>query len=236
MKAIFNRELKAYFDSPLIYILMSLFLVVSFILFMLYNIFMYRTSSLVNVAYNMNIMFVFLVPMVTMRLFSEEKTQKTDQLLFTSPNSITSIVMGKLLSAYVVFVMMMSVILIYALIGAIYSSFNFGAFFVLYLGELLLGMAFVSVGLFVSSVSTNLIISALVSFGLLLVFYFSDMIPAIFSNPEWLVKIFSFFSLSYRFDNFSMGLLSWESIIYYLSFAGIFVFLTIRMIDKKRWS
>ena len=235
MLAVFNRELKSYFNSPLIYILMSLFIVVSFIFFMIYNI-MYQESSLMYVVYNINTVFVFLVPMITMRLFSEEKTQKTDQLLFTSPNSITSLVMGKFLSAFVVFAMMMSVIIIYAFIVSIYVPFDIKSFLILYMGELLIGATFVSVGLFVSSVSNNLIISALVSFGMLLIFYFSEMIPGIFGNPEWLLNIFSFFSLSFRFDNFGLGLLAWDSIIYYLSFAGIFIFLTVRMIDKKRWS
>lgn len=235
MNAIFQRELKSYFNSPLIYILMSLFLVVSFIFYIMYNI-MYSNTSLMYVVYNINTVFIFLVPIVTMRLFSEEKTQKTDQLLFTSPNSITSIVMGKFLSAYVVFVMMMSLIIIYAFITACFATFDFASFFILYVGELLVGAAFVAVGLFVSSVSTNLIISAIVSFGLLLLFYYSEMIANIFGNPEWLTKILGFFSLSIRFDNFGMGLLAWDSIIYYLSFAGIFIFITIRMIDKKRWS
>lgn len=235
MNAIFQRELKSYFNSPLIYILMSLFLVVSFIFYIMYNI-LYSNTSLMYVMYNINTVFIFLVPIVTMRLFSEEKTQKTDQLLFTSPNSITSIVMGKFLSAYVVFVMMMSLVIIYAFITACFAPFDFASFLILYVGELLVGAAFVAVGLFVSSVSTNLIISALVSFGLLLIFYYSEMIASIFGNPEWLTKIFGFFSLSIRFDNFGMGLLAWDSIIYYLSFAGIFIFLTIRMIDKKRWS
>ncbi len=235
MKAVFLREIKAYFNSPLMYILMSLFLIVSFIFYLMYNI-LNQYASMMPVMYSMNTMFLFLVPMLTMRLFSEEKTQKTDQLLFTSPNSITSLVMGKFLSAFLVFAVMMSLVIIYAFITAIYGNLDIASFLIMYIGELLIGASFVAVGLFVSSVSTNLIISALVSFGLLLVFYFSEMIPGMFGNPEWLVKIFSFFSLSYRFDNFGMGLLAWDSIFYYLSFAGIFIFLTIRMIDKKRWS
>ena len=235
MLAVFNRELKSYFNSPLIYILMSLFMIVSFIFFMIYNI-MYQNSSLMYLVYNINTVFVFLVPIITMRLFSEEKNQRTDQLLFTSPNSITSLVMGKFLSAFVVFTMMMSVIIIYAIIVSIYVPVDIKSFLILYLGELLLGATFVAVGLFVSSVSNNLIISALVSFGMLLIFYYSEMIPGIFGNPQWLLNIFSFFSLSFRFDNFGIGLLAWDSIIYYLSFAGIFLFLTVRMIDKKRWS
>ncbi|MBE7020235.1 MAG: hypothetical protein E7411_02225 [Ruminococcaceae bacterium] len=235
MKAVFLREIKAYFNSPLMYILMFIFLVVSFIFYLMYNI-MSQYASMMPVMYSLNTMFLFLVPMLTMRLFSEEKTQKTDQLLFTSPNSITSLVMGKFFSAFFVFVIMMSLVAVYALITAIYGNLDIASFLIMYIGELLIGASFVAVGLFVSSVSTNLIISALVSFGLLLIFYFSEMIPGIFGNPEWLVKIFSFFSLSYRFDNFGMGLLAWDSIFYYLSFAGIFIFLTIRMIDKKRWS
>ncbi len=235
MKAIFKRELNSYFNSPLIYILMSLFLVISFVFFILYNV-MYGYTTLLYVCYNINTVFVFLVPIITMRLFAEEKTQKTDQLLFTSPNSITSIVMGKFLSAYVVYALIMSIILIYAFIISCFAPFDFTSFLILYVGELVLGAAFVSVGVFVSSVSNNLIISALVSFAMLIVFYFSEMIPNIFGNPSWLINIFSFFSLSIRFDNFGMGLLAWDSIMYYLSFAGIFIFLTIRMIDKKRWS
>ena len=234
MKAIFKRELNSYFNSPLIYILMSLFLVISFVFFILYNV-MYGYTTLLYVCYNINTVFVFLVPIITMRLFAEEKTQKTDQLLFTSPNSITSIVMGKFLSAYVVYALIMSIILIYAFIISLFAPFDFTSFLILYVGELILGAAFVSVGVFVSSVSNNLIISALVSFAMLILFYFSEMIPNIFGNPEWLYNIFSFFSLSVRFDNFGMGLLAWDSIMYYLSFAGIFIFLTIRMIDKKRW-
>ncbi len=214
---------------------MSLFLIVSFIFYLMYNI-LSQYASMLPVIYNINTIFLFLVPILTMRLFSEEKTQKTDQLLFTSPNSITSLVMGKFFSAFLVFVMMMSLVIVFALITAVYGNLDFAAFLIMYIGELLIGACFVSVGLFVSSISTNLIISAIVSFGMLLVFYFSEMIPGMFGNPEWLVKFFSFFSLSYRFDNFGMGLLAWDSIFYYLSFAGIFIFLTIRMIDKKRWS
>lgn len=235
MSAILNRELKSYFNSPLVYILFSVFLVISFIFFMLYNV-LYGNPGLLPVYYNLNTIFVFLVPIITMRLFSEEKTQRTDQLLLTSPNTITSIVMGKYLSAFIIYAIMLSVTVIYAIIIACFTSFDFLSFAVLYLGGLLIGAAFVSVGLFVSSVTNNLITSALVSFGMLMIFYYAEMIPSFFGNPEWLTNIFGFFSLSARFDNFGMGLLAFDSIIYYLSFAAIFVFLTIRMIDKKRWS
>ena len=235
MKAILNRELKSYFNSPLVYILFSIFLAISFIFFLLYNI-VYGNPGLLNLCYSLNTIFVFLVPIITMRLFSEEKTQKTDQLLLTSPNSITSIVMGKFLSAFFIFCVMTACTFIYAIIISCFVKFDFTAYFILLFGELMLGAAFVSVGLFVSSVTNSIITSALVSFGLLVLFYFSELVPSIFGNPELLTKIFSFFSLSFRFNNFGIGLLGIDSVIYYLSFTAVFVFLTIRMIDKKRWS
>lgn len=235
MKAIFKRELSSYFNSPLIYIILSVFLVISTLFFMMYNM-LGASPDLYSVFYSMNTILLFLVPMITMRLFSEEKTQKTDQLLLTSPNTITSVVMGKFLSALVVYWLMISVTILFAIIIAMFTNFDFKSFFVLYTGAILMGAAFISVGLFISSAIGNILTSALATFGLLMVFYYAEMIPLLFGRPEFLTKIFSFFSLSARFDDFIMGLLSLDGIIYYLSFAGVFVFLTIRVIDKKRWS
>ncbi|MBE7028815.1 MAG: ABC transporter permease subunit [Clostridia bacterium] len=235
MTAILKRELKSYFYSPLIYILMSIFFIISFVFFFTTNVF-YGDAHLRYLAASVNSVFVFIVPMITMRLFSEEKTQRTDQLLFTSPNSITAIVLGKFLSALIIYILIMSVMIFYAFIISIYADFDLVGFIFLYIAEILIGAAFISVGLFVSSVSSSMMMSVLVSFGMLVLFYFSEIVPAIFGNPQWLVKFFSFFSLSYRFNGFAIGLLSLDAIVYYLSFASIFVFITIRMIDKKRWS
>lgn len=235
MKAIFKREMSSYFTSPLIYIIISVFLCVSSLFFMLYNM-ISGSPDLYNVFYSMNTMLLFLVPMITMRLFSEEKTQKTDQLLLTSPNTITSIVMGKFLSAFVIYAVMISVTIIFAVIIAIFTNFDVKSFFVLYIGALLLGASFVSIGLFVSSAIGNMLASALSTFGLLMLAYYAEMIPQMLGNPALLTKIFNFFSLSSRFEDFVMGLLSIDGIIFYLSFTGIFIFLTIRVIDKKRWS
>ena len=235
MKAIFKRELSSYFNSPLIYIILSVFLCASSLFFMMYNMFS-GSPDLYNVFYGMNTILLFLVPMITMRLFSEEKTQKTDQLLLTSPNTITSVVMGKFLSAFLIYAIMISVTVIFAVIIAIFTNFDVKSFLVIYTGSLLLGAAFVSIGLFVSSAIGNVLTSALVTFGILMVSYYAEMIPQLLGNPALLTKIFSFISLSSRYEDFVMGLLSIDGIIYYLSFAGIFIFLTIRIIDKKRWS
>lgn len=235
MKAILLRELRSYFNSTLIYIVISVFLVISAILYMLYNM-MTGNPELLNMYYNLNTIFLFLVPMITMKLFSEEKSQKTDQLLLTSPNTITSIVLGKYFSALIVFMVILAFSFVYAIITAAFTNFDFVSYFVLLLGELLIGASFISVGLFVSSVIGNMVTSAFVTFGVLMVTYYSDMIPQLFGNPKLLTTIFGFFSLSRRFDNFGIGLLGIDSIIYYLSFATIFIFLTIRAIDKRRWS
>lgn len=235
MKAIFKREISSYFNSPLVYIIMCVFLIVSSLFFMMYNM-IGASPELYNVFYNMNTILLLLIPIITMRLFSEEKNQKTDQLLLTSPNSITSIVMGKFLSAFLIFALMISVTIIFALIVAIFTTFDVKSFVVLFIGELLIGASFVSVGLFISSAIGNVLTSALATFGLLMVFYYADMVPVLFGNPALLTKIFSFFSLSARFGDFVIGLISIDGIIFYLSFISVFIFLTIRVIDKRRWS
>lgn len=235
MKAILLRELRSYFNSTLIYIVISVFLIISGIFYMLHNM-MTGNPELLYMYYNLNTVFLFIVPMITMKLFSEEKSQKTDQLLLTSPNTITSIVLGKYLSALIVFIVILAFSFMYGIITSVFTNFDYISYFVLLLGELLLGAAFISVGLFVSSVIGNMVTTAFVTFGVLMVTYYSNMISELFGNPKLLSTIFGFFSLSRRFDNFGIGLLAIDSIIYYLSFAAIFIFLTIRAIDKRRWS
>lgn len=234
MKAILKRELKGYFSSPLVYVIMCIFLLVSTMYFFMYN--MYGGSpELTSIYFNLNTVALFLVPILTMRLFAEEKTQRTDQLLLTSPNSISDIVFGKYLSALIIYIIMVSYTLIFAIIIDLLTTFDWPSFLILYAGAVLLGCAFISIGLFVSSALGNMVVSALVTFGILMVTYFANLIPTIFGNSKLLTTIFGFFSLSSRYESFAMGLLSLDSIIYYLSFSGIFIFLTIRVIDKKRW-
>jgi len=236
MKAIFKRELRAYFTSPLIYVILSVYLIYSTIMFYLYNVIVYHTPELLTLFMNCNFLMHLIVPFITMKLFSEEKTQKTDQLLLTSPNSVTSIVLGKYFSAVVITALLSIITIIYAFIVDIVTVFDWPTYFMLLLGANLLNMALLSVGLFISAIFGNMVVSALVTLGVMLVIYFSNMISMISGGTGFMGYVFGLIDLSGKFDDFAIGLLSIESIIYYLSFATVFIFLSVRAIDKKRWS
>ncbi len=235
MKAILKRELKAYFTSPLIYIIMSVYLIYSMIMFYMYNVIFYHTPELLTLFMNCNFLMHLIVPFITMKLFSEEKTQRTDQLLLTSPNSITSIVIGKFLSAAVITTLMTLTTVIYAIIIDISVVFDWPTYFMLLLGAILLNLSLLSVGLFISAIFGNMVVSALVTLGIMLVIYFSNMLTIVSGGAGLFAKFIGLIDLSGKFDDFAIGLLSVESIIYYLSFATVFVFLSVRAIDKKRW-
>ncbi len=236
MKAILKRELKAYFTSPLIYTIVSVYLIYTLIMFFLYNVFFYHTPELLSLFMNCNFLMHLIVPFITMKLFSEEKTQRTDQLLLTSPNSITSIVTGKFLSAAVVTTLMTVTTVIYALIIDIVAVFDWPTYFMLLLGSILLSFALLSVGLFISAVFGNMVVSALVTLGIMLLIYFSGMLNIAAGSNGILHSLTGLIDLSSKYDDFAIGLLSIESLIYYLSFTIVFIFLSIRVIDKRRWS
>ena len=236
MLAILKRELKAYFVSPLIYIIMSVYLVYTMIVFYVYNIKIYNTPELLTLFINCNFLMHLIVPFITMKLFSEEKTQRTDQLLLTSPNSIISIVLGKYLSAAVITTIMILSTVIYGIIIDVSVVFNWAAYLMLLIGSILLNLALLSIGLFVSAVFGNMVVSSLVTLGIMLVIYFVNMATFVSKDAGFFARIVDLVNLSGKYSDFAIGLFSIESIVYYLSFATVFVFLSVRAIDKKRWS
>jgi ABC-2 type transport system permease protein len=289
MRAIFLRELKAYFTSPIGYVFMGFFILLSGIFFAYGNL-LPASSSYTGLLSSVTFIFLIVVPILTMRLIAEDKKQKTDQLLITSPISITGIVLGKYLAAVAVFFLTLVVTLAYPVMM---SFFSFGPLAwpeILggYLGFLLLGSAFIAVGLFFSSVTDNQIIAAVVTFGALLVIWILDYIAqylpsdavsglvflsaaaigvaalVFFSTRNiyitaastavmaggivtgyllkraffegLITKVLDWFSLLKRYNDFSLGILGLSPIVYYLSFSAAFIFLTVRMIDKRRWA
>lgn len=234
MKAIFKRELKSYFTSPLIYIIISVYLIYSMIMFSNMNV-SSHSPELIGLIMSCNFLMHLLVPFLTMKLFSEEKTQKTDQLLLTSPNSITSIVMGKYISAVVIATIMTVTVAVYGIVISCVTTFDWSAFLLQLVGSLFINVALVSVGLFISAVFGNMIVSALVTLGIMLFINNISLIESYISGSKMLTGLYRLIDLTGKFNDFYMGLLSIESIVYYLSFAAIFVFFSIRAIDKKRW-
>jgi len=161
--AIYKKELRTYFTSMIGYVFIAFFLVIIGIYFMIYNL----MFGLANFEYSLStvtFIFVLLVPLLTMRLMSEEKKQKTDQLLLTSPLSAGAIVMGKFLSVFTIFATVMAIVCTYPLIMSLYGSVPFASAYASIFGFTLLGGAYLAMGLFISSLTESQVVAAVISF------------------------------------------------------------------------
>jgi len=287
MLAVFTKEFRSYFNSALGYIFMGVFLLISGLFFALTNLL--QASAYYNsVLQNSMFVFLILVPVITMRTLSEEKHQKTDQLLLTVPLSTTEIVLGKYFAAVAVFLLTLAVTLLYPFIMRMFGNIAVWEIVGNYIGFALLGSCFIAIGLFISSLTENQVAAAAGTFGALLFLWLIDwirqglptgMVAGIvfaiilalglsyiifistrniyisgitaiaggiiilivyFAKKElfegFTSKFFGWFSVLYRYNSFAMGILSVSSIIYYISFIIALVYLTVLMIDKRRWN
>ena len=233
MKAIFSKEFKSYFLSPIGYIFTAVFMIFAS-MFFLNGSLMYRVADLSVIFLNVNIVYLFLVPILTMRSFSEERNKKTDQLLLTSPCSIGEIVIGKYLAAMATLGITVVISFVFPVILNIFGNPPISEIVGSYVGFVLLWGAFIAVGIFISSLTESQMISAVFTFGVLLLIYFMDDILAGISNRT-IASALSWFSLMSRYYEFQRGILNVVSIVYYLSFIGVFLFLTVQGIERRRY-
>lgn len=235
MTAVMKRELSSYFISVLGYVYLAIFLLFSGIYFFVTCLYGYGSNNLSYVFSNLFVIVIFLVPILTMRLWSEEKKQKTDQLLLTSPVRLTSIVLGKYLSALLVFTIGLFITIVYAAIISIFADSVWPLVLTNFLGLLLLGASLISIGLFISSLTENQLISAIVSFGIGLFIMMLDSLTSII-NIQILTTISNAISFNKHYQNFTSGILNVNDVVFFLSVSFIFIFLNIRLLEKKRWS
>ncbi len=232
MFSIFKKEFKSYFNSPVAYVMIGLFI---FISSMIFNINL--TQGIAEYIFNLNYMalvLILIVPILTMKLLADERKSGTEVLLVTSPASLTSIVVGKYLAAFSVFLVMTGITFIYPIILSVLGEPYIPEVIGGYVGFILLGAAFIAFGVFASSLTESQIISAIVSVvGLLMMWLLQGIAPSL--GGIW-SKILSWFSLYSRTEDFFAGILSLGPVVYYLSFSAVFVFLAIRVIEKRRWS
>lgn len=233
MIAVFKREIKGYFTSPVGYIFLGIFVFLSSLFFYIVNI-AGQTSDLGGLFGQLLFFCLFLIPVLTMRLLCEEKRQKTDQLLLTSPVSLFGIVFGKFLAALTVFAIGISSTILFAFTLAAFTSIDTAAFIGNLFGILLFGAAMIGIGLFFSSLTENQIISFIVSFLVMLLLYITSSLSTVFNNST-IASIVSSLSSQARYSNFALGILSLSDTIYYASVAAVFIFLTIRVLEKRRW-
>ena len=247
MGAIFRREFKSFFVNPIGYVVLAVMFCASGLNFWIWNMsygysdltIMFRGYGqfIANIIFIPSIFFVILVtlPFMTMRLFSEEKRQKTDQALLTAPTGLTGIVLGKFFAALALFALGLSITLVYALVIALKVTPDWMVISGSFLGLLLVGGMMISIGIFISALTESQAIAALGTLVVSLLFFCIDMFSSMFSSVDWVVNAVNFISINNRYANFTVGLIEYDNIIFFLSLQALFIFITVRVLDSKRW-
>jgi ABC-2 type transport system permease protein len=234
MGAIIRRELSAYFTSPIGYVYLGVVYFLSG--FFLFSMVLLANSADLSPVFSMLLMVVmFLTPILTMRLMTEDRRNRTDQALLTAPVSLGGIVAGKFLAAVVVYIAGVSITLVFALVLNFFTRINWAIIWGNYIAILLLGFAFISIGQFISSLTENQAIAAIGSFAVMLGILLLDAIPAIIPNPR-IAAIITEFSFVRRYAPITSGILAISNLFFFISVCGIFLFLTARVLEKRRWS
>ena len=230
MVAILKRELSSYFNSAVAYVVMAVYFLFSGLFFSMICI-ENDTSSLSYVFGNMFIIILFIIPIITMKSFSEEKRQRTDQALLTSPTSLFEIVMGKFLGALILFAICSLIFVVYALVISFFTSPDWAVVLCTVLGLLLLGSALIAIDIFISVLTESMIISAVAGMGVGLLIY---MLSNLSSNitVDWIATIVKKIDFLTYYTNFTYGMLNLTDIIFFLSVTGLFLFFTARVLEK----
>lgn len=234
MFAIFKRELKAYFTSPLGYVFLAIFYAFSGLFFYIFSLSV-GSTDISSVFLMMFIVLMVFVPLLTMRLLSEDKKQKTDQLILTAPVSLLSIVMGKFLAAYAIFAIGVAVMPVYGFVMSTFATISWLPIWGNTVGLLLLGGIFVSIGLFISSLTENQMIAAIGGFFINLMILLMNTLKSALPNG-FLQDVLSSISVYSRYSEITSGIFSLSSLIFFVSVIFIFLFLTVRVLEKRRWA
>lgn len=235
MLAIFKRELRGYFTGVIGYVFLALFLAVAGAVFCYTTLF--SMSADVSAYFTMMLLFCgIMLPILTMKSFSEERKTKTEQLLLTSPVSIPAMVLGKLLASYVIFAAAVVFTSLYFLILTPYATVKFTLLLGNIVALLLVGFVFIAIGLFVSSLTENQLSAVVGTIGIILGFLAIGIISMLIPDKYWVRYVFDSLSIFTRFSTFTNGYFDLASVVYYLSVGGIFLYLTIRIYDRRRYS
>lgn len=243
IKILCLKELKELFSSPLIYILSALFCALMGWLFFNYlSASTHRTltttslsdSVLIPIFGNMNFIFLFLAPLLTMKLFAEEDKSKTLDLLFLSDLRLVDIIIGKFLAAFIASIFILSTTFVFPLVLAWSGYTDWGTVFSSYAGICFSLACYLAVGLFASSLTENQIVAAMVSFCILLGIMLL-VITAQATNNEIVSLLFQYMSTPYHFESFTRGSIRSYSLIYGLTFVSFFFYATYLSLNSRKW-
>jgi ABC-2 type transport system permease protein len=248
---IWKKEMRLYFTSPVAYVIIAVFLLLAGYFF--YSIFSFFTMASMQAAMNpqmgrdlnvtdsvvrplfsnVSVILLLLVPLITMRLFAEERRAGTIELLLTYPVRDGAVLIGKYLAALSLYVLMLALTLAYPLMLFYFARVEWGPILTGYVGLLLLGAAFIAVGIFASSLTENQIIASMTTFGILLIFWVIGW-SADFAGGTWRT-VLTHLSLIEHFDSFGKGVFDTRDVLYYVNFTIVALFLTQRSLEFRRW-
>lgn len=249
--SLMKKEIRTYFNSPIAYVIIAVFLLIVGIFFysavswfnatamqMAQNPYYYQQVNINQMVYsplfhNMSIILLLALPLLTMRLFSEEKKSGTDELLFTSPLSVGQIILGKYFAALVLLAIMLGLTGLLSVFTFAFGNPELAPVLTGYLGLFLMGAAFIAIGIFYSSLTENQIVSAVLSFGTLLLILILNW--GLASGSGAIQRILSYLSFSQHFDDMTRGILDTKDIVYFLSYCFFGLFLTHSVIQTRRW-
>lgn len=234
MKAILKRELSSYFNSAIAYVVMAMFFGFSG-WFFVGTCFMGNTSSLAPTFSNIFVIIVFITPIISMKTFSEEKRQRTDQALLTSPSSLFDIVMGKFLGAFILYAICCMIFFVYGFVIMMFTTADWAVIICTVIGLLLLGGALIAIDVFISALTESQLIAAIIGMAVGLIAYMMSSISSMI-NIDWVTSVLNSISFTAYYSNFTYGMLDLTGVVFFLSVIALFVFFTIRVFEKKRWS
>ena len=234
MLAIYKRELRSYFVGVIGYVFLVIYLTIAGILFS-YTTMFSMSADVTNYFTLMLVFSAIVLPLLTMKSFSEERKTKTEQLVLTAPVSLPSMVFGKFLASYTVFAGATAFTSLYFLFLIPYAKLKFAVLFGNLIAMLLVGMVFIAIGIFVSALTENQLSAAIGTIAIILAFLGIGLINSLIPTSYAIRYVFDALSIFTRFQSFVNGYFEFASVIYYLSVSAIFLWLTIRVYDRRRF-
>lgn len=234
MLAIFKKEMRSYFTTPIGYVFLAVFTAVAAVFFAQYT-YMAAEASLSSYFTWMVSVYVLLIPILTMKIFSDELRGKTDQLLLTAPVSITSVVIAKFFAALCMYMLAVLISMVnFIFLSANNYTVQFGIAAGMFIAMILIGMACIAVGIFISAMTESQLVAVLISLVVLALMLFTDAFNSLIPFA-WLRTLLSYISIGSRYGMMAQGRFDFTAVLYYISIAAAFLLLTIRIFEKKRW-
>jgi len=233
IKAIYYKEMKAYFNSPMAYIFLVIFAIITGYFFTR-TFFLFNQSDMRSLFNIVPLVYLFFIPAITMGLIAREKNVGTMEVIATLPLKDIDFVIGKFLSAFsLVLAGLLVTIIQFITLIQVGTNIDYGAVFAGYLGLALVGALYCSVGTFASSITDNQVVAFIIGIFIVIIFFLMDKM--LIFMPTSLTGLVQYLSVDYHLSNISRGVIDTRNLIYFGSFIGFFLFITIRVLEIRKW-